>query len=273
MREQKRGRVSIIMGVYNANHDKWIDEAINSIVMQTYPDWELIICDDASSDASLDKLKQWEMNDSRIYVISNIKNMGLAYSLNRCLKEASGEYIARMDIDDTCDSDRIAIQVKYLEEHQGCAFCSTFAKVFDDEGVWATRKRKKTPDVNDFLYSSPFIHAALLARREVYEQVEYSVYRKTKRAEDYDFFMRAYAKGFRGENIAEYLYNIREDAVSFSRRTYVERFWEMKVRWDGFRMLGLLPRGIPYIVKPLIVGLIPKRLLVKMHPTDQIIRT
>lgn len=93
-----RPKISVIMGVYNGA-DR-VDEAIASIRVQTFTDWEFIICDDASTDNTWEKLVEWSKIDSRIVPIRNEKNMKLAATLNKCLEHASGSYIARMDDDD-----------------------------------------------------------------------------------------------------------------------------------------------------------------------------
>ena len=85
--------------------------------------------------------------------------------------------------------------------------------------------------------------------------------RYVKRSEDYDLLMRAYAKGFQGINLPVSLYAIRLDAGTYQRRKYRYRFHECAVKWVGFASMGLMPRGIPYAVKPLIVGLLPVGLL------------
>ena len=91
--------VSIIMGVYNGADA--LSQAIDSIIAQTYTHWELIACDDSSTDDTPKILFDYAKRDSRIVVIHNEKNCGLAASLNHCLKYVRGTYIARMDCDDS----------------------------------------------------------------------------------------------------------------------------------------------------------------------------
>lgn len=96
-------KISIIMGVHNGAHR--FNEAIKSIVEQTYTNWEFVICDDGSSDGSYELLKKYEESDNRFKVIQNNGNKGLPYTLNHCLECCTGEYIARMDDDDYCYPD------------------------------------------------------------------------------------------------------------------------------------------------------------------------
>ena len=92
-------KVSVITGAYNIN-EKYAKKAIDSILAQTFSDFEYIICDDGSDNDTWDILTVIANSDNRIKLIRNDRNMGLAYTLNHCLEYASGEYVARMDMDD-----------------------------------------------------------------------------------------------------------------------------------------------------------------------------
>ena len=88
--------------------------------------------------------------------------------------------------------------------------------------------------------------------------------RETRRCEDYELFMRM-QRSFSGANLDEGLYYFREDKNALARRKYKYRLDEVKIRWRGFKSLGLLPRGLPYVIKPLAVGLIPSPLLKRLR--------
>lgn len=114
----------------------------------------------------------------------------------------------------------------------------------------------------DLLFGPPFIHAAMLMRASVLKDLGgYRICKETLRAEDYDLWMRMYSKGYQGYNLQETLYKICEGKEAYKRRSYKYRFDEAKIRYWGFKNLGLIPKGIPYVIKPLIVGLIPQRIL------------
>ena len=113
---QNKTKVSVIMGFYN--NESTLARAINSILNQTYDKWELIMCDDGSTDYSYSIAKDYfKKYPDRIKLLQNPKNMHLANALNRCLKEASGEYIARMDADDESLPQRFERQVEFLDNH------------------------------------------------------------------------------------------------------------------------------------------------------------
>lgn len=254
-------KISVIMGVYNGAAT--LDQAIQSIVDQSLTDWELIICNDCSTDSTRACIQRWAKQDSRIKYLENQKNLRLAASLNRCLKEASGQYIARMDDDDISYPHRFLQEALFLDTHPEYGFVSSLIDGYDGKrlipGYWA---RKARPQKEDFLSGSQFVHPATMFRRECLEQVGgYRSDRSTRRMEDYDLFMRLYGAGYKGYNIQKpllrYTINPRKDKYRY-------RVDEAVVRWRGFKMLGLLPRGLPYVLKPLAVGLIPKALLMKL---------
>ena len=108
----------------------------------------------------------------------------------------------------------------------------------------------------------PFVHASLMFRREALFSVDgYDESSRVERSEDYDMLLRMYAEGMRGANIAEAVYYIREDEKTFHRRKYRYRLKETAVKLKGFSRLHLMPRGVVYAIKPLVVGLLPTRFL------------
>lgn len=108
--------ISVIMSVYNTNKS-FLAEAIESILNQTYPNFEFIIIDDNSTDGSLSIIEQYMSKDDRIVLIKNKTNIGLTKSLNKGLKLAKGQYIARMDADDVSLPDRFKQQIEYMENN------------------------------------------------------------------------------------------------------------------------------------------------------------
>ena len=115
--------VTVLMSVYNG--DKYLSEAIDSILNQTYSHFEFLIIDDASTDNTSGILDSYAKQDNRVLVIKNRTNIGLTKSLNLGIKEAKGKYIARMDADDISLADRLEKQVVFLEEHLGVVLCGT----------------------------------------------------------------------------------------------------------------------------------------------------
>lgn len=263
--------VSIIMGIYKMiKKENLVKLAIDSILNQTYKDFEFIICDDGSNDGTYEMVQDLIKNDKRVILIKNDENKGLAYSLNHCLSIAKGKYIARMDADDISMPDRLEKQIDFLNEHLEYAMVGCNLLLINDKGIWGKRILAKEPIKKSFLFTSPFCHPAIVIRKEVLDKVNnYKVEKITRRAEDYDLFMRIYANGYKGYNMQEFLYQFREDNDAFKRRSYKYRWDEVQIRYRGFKALNLMPSASLYIIKPLIVGLIPQKILVKLRKMRQ----
>jgi len=125
-------KISVLMSAYN-NAD-YLSQSVNSILNQSFADFELILIDDASSDQSLKIIQDLAFSDSRIKILRNRENLGLTKSLNQGLKIAAGEYIARQDADDLSRPERLAIQCQYLEKHPEIFLCGTSAMLIDEQG-------------------------------------------------------------------------------------------------------------------------------------------
>lgn len=253
--------LSIISGAYNLESCFSFKNSIESILSQSFSDFEFIICDDGSTDGTYEILSEYAKGDERIVLLRNEKNLGLAATLNRCFSVAKGDFIARHDLDDYSAKDRLEKQITYLEAHPDVGMLGTWAYLFDGDGIYDTVKFPLTVTTTDFLFNSPYQHGSVVFRRDVLEKAGgYTVSKATRRTEDYELFMRI-ALFSRGENLSEPLYHFLEDEKTLKRRKYRYRIDEMKVRFSGFRALGLLPKGFFYVIKPLIVGLIPLRVL------------
>lgn len=252
--------VSVIMAAYNA--EETIEAAIRSILLQTHDNFELIICDDASTDNTWCLMRSLADEDSRIRLIRQEKNRGSAVARNRCLLQAQGEYIAIMDADDLCSENRLAVQVSFLERYREVAFVGLLGEVFHNIPGDCSKcyPYVAKPAAKDFLMTLPFVHASLMFRSTAIGR-GYPEERRALRSEDYAFLMERYAAGLRGENTTDAVYYIREDADTFKRRKYRYRLTEVGVKWKGFSALGLMPKGILFAIKPLIVGLLPPKLL------------
>ncbi|GHN40575.1 glycosyltransferase family 2 protein [Lactobacillus delbrueckii] len=257
-------KVSVIMSTYNCKSYKALEKSIRSIVDQTYSDWEFIIYNDGSKDGgkTSDYLKKLGKLDSRIQIIDCPDNHGLAYAKNEMIKVARGKYITAQDDDDVSCPTRLAKEVNFLDNHPEYAFVGTVATVFDTNGTWGHYDLKERPTRKTFLWNSPFLHPSVMFRREILDQVNgYRVAKETLRAEDYDLFFRLYSKGYKGYNIQEDLYEYRIDNDPNKKyRPMSDRIQEAKVRYKGFKSFGMLTKGLPYVIKPILIGLIPQKI-------------
>lgn len=258
-------KVSVIMSVYNAdNYDKLL-ASVQSILNQSFKDFEFIICDDGSTNRETRKfLKMINNLDSRIKVIGYDQNRGLAYSRNQCIKISKGKYIAFQDDDDISDLNRLKKEVIFLDSHMEYSFVGTNANVFDESGVWGEYKNTEIPTKKDFLWNSPFLNPSMMFRTEVLKKINgFRVAKETLRVEDYDLFFRLYAHHYRGYNIQQKLFNYRIEIEKEKNKKYRSmkyRINESKIRYKGYRNLGLTIVGIPFVIKPILIGFIPSRI-------------
>lgn len=251
--------VSVIMPVYNMAEDiQLLKAAVASIKNQTYKEWELIICDDGSTDTTMRAVKQIAGKDARIRVIRNQKNRGAGYARNACIRASAGKYIAVMDADDISEPQRLEKQAAFLDQHPEYALVGCNARMIDSRGIWGERILEENPVKESFLSTLPFVHPSVMLRREVIEELHgYAVTKLTRRVEDYEFLMRLYACGYKGYNMQEMLFSYREDLDSYKKRTYSCRIDESRVRYQGFLKLGILKGNFRYVLKPVFVGMVP----------------
>lgn len=258
MNTSERPLISVIMGTYNPN-EQYLKAAVKSVLAQTVTDFEFIICDDGSAGEFNNILCDIEDMDSRIKLLHNSKNIGLAATLNRCLEVAHGQFIARMDDDDICMPNRFQEQLKFLDINKDYMFVGGCIEYIDDSGkVWGERVVPAFPHKNDFLYNSPYIHPTVMFRREVFDNGDvYSTQKIALRTEDYELWMRLYGHGKFGANIPKKLLQYREGKSGYAKRKRLYRLHEMMVRIIGFYELGILKQGFIYAIKPLLIMMLP----------------
>lgn len=262
----ENGKVSVIMGIYNCQDT--LRESIDSIINQTYNNWELIMCDDMSTDNTYKIAQSYlEKYPNKVKLIQNKKNSGLAFSLNQCLKYVTGEFIARQDGDDLSVKNRFEVQVKFLEENKQYDLVASKMISFDENGVNGLRGVSfDEPKISDLSRSTAFCHATIMAREYVYKELNgYRVNKYTMRCEDVDLWFRFFAKGYKGYNLQEGLYMVRDDLNAYKRRTLKSYLYLMKVNFDGYKMVNMPKKYYVFLIKPILSALIPKTIMKKYH--------
>ena len=261
----KKNKISIIMGIYNCAPT--LSEAIDSIVNQTYDNWELIMCDDGSTDDTYRIAESYRQKyPDKVKLIRNRHNSGLNITLNHCLEYAKGEYIARMDGDDISLPQRFEKEFNFLETHPEYDIVSTPMIYFDESGDFRTGKSNGEPALPDFAKGTPFCHAPCLVRKKAYDAVNgYTVSDNRLRVEDWDLWVRMYENGFRGFNLDEPLYKMRDDRNAYARRKYRYRINEARVSLYAVKHLNLSIKNYIWCLRPLIVGLLPKPIYDYLH--------
>lgn len=250
-------KISVIMGIYNCAST--LQEALDSLYAQTFQDFEIILCDDGSSDNTYKIAIDNAQKHENIVLLQNETNKGLNYTLNRCLSVAKGEYIARMDGDDISLPARFEKEYHFLENHPEYAIVSTTMKYFDEKGVFKVGKiSREEPRLKDFVKGTPFCHAPCMVRRDAYEAVGgYSISDKLLRVEDYHLWIKMYQKGFKGYRMSEALYMMRDDRNAIGRRTFKSRANEAYVKYLACKYLKLPVYSYVYCLRPLVIWLMP----------------
>lgn len=222
----EKPKISVIMPVYNA--EKYLIESINSVLAQTFKDFELIVVYDDSEDNSLSILNSISLNDKRIRVIYG-ENKGLANALNKGIASSKCKYIARMDSDDIALPERLKKQIDYLETNSEVDVLASGLEVFGE----ITEKEKENYNqlfnvelnsknlIENFLETCPIPHPSVMFKKDVI--LKLNGYNETYLcAEDYDLWLRALSKGYRIEKLSEKLIKYRIHKKSKSSFEYGE---------------------------------------------------
>lgn len=196
--------ISVIMSVYNG--EEYLIEAIESIINQTFKDWELIVINDCSADATGEILSEFESRDKRIKVYTNEVNLRLPASLNKALSLCSGKYIARMDSDDICLPERLEKQYLFMEKHPDTALSSCRFMTLKN-GVYAPGGAGGRCD-NDalcamLLVANPILHPGVIAKASVMKKLKYD--ETLTCTEDLELWTRMAMKNEKMQILPEYL--------------------------------------------------------------------
>lgn len=220
--------ISVIMSTYKED-EKLLRESIESILNQTYKDFEyIIILDYPDNDVHKSVIEEYASKDHRIQFYINEKNIGLTDSLNRGLSLCHGEYIARMDADDISLPDRLERQMEYLEKNH-YDLIGGITEMINENGTLLYSIKSVPTDpkkINKALrYSQCIAHPTWLGRKEVFEKN--AGYRHMPLCEDYDFTLRAVLNGFVISNLNEPVLKYRMTSNSISRSNLFEQYLYM----------------------------------------------
>ena len=225
-------KISVLMPVYNG--EQFLDKSINSILNQTFNNFEYIIINDGSMDDSLKIIESYE--DSRIKIINFPKNMGISAALNNGLNVAKGDYIARQDQDDISHPERFMLQVEYLKNNDVDLVDANF--IFIDENdhyIQDYEKRYFNPEETlSHLFFYELVHASIMCKRLIF--TKYNIQYRKRPTEDYDLFIRLAKAGMRAGRLDKKLikqrkhpgsmcgsdwYNIKKD-IDLMRNEFVQ---------------------------------------------------
>jgi glycosyltransferase involved in cell wall biosynthesis len=230
--------VSVLMPFYNAGSD--FKTALQSILNQTYTNWELLLCDDASTDDSLEVARS--IRDERVIVWSSGKNKGLAGRLNECIDRARGQFIARMDSDDVSYPERFRSQVEFLQSHPEIDLVGCNMLICGEDG--APLGKRSLPLEHEQIIAHPVVgfpmaHPTWMARGEWYRHYRYDP--SAIRFEDAELLYRSH-KSSRFANLPDLLYGYRELRGGFRKRVksrigrvrYLNSRHDAAGRWNAY---------------------------------------
>jgi glycosyltransferase involved in cell wall biosynthesis len=180
-------KLTIGVPIYNA--ERYIENALTSIMNQTLKDWICVIIDDGSVDGSIEIVKKLIKNDHRFKLIVDEQNIGLSSRLNQIASLSETKYLARMDADDIMTYDRLAVQLEHLESDESIDVVGSAAYIIDvDNRVRAIRSGQTNFDVWTALRGNLFIHPTVMGKTQWFQNNPYNTHRK--RSEDYDLWSR-----------------------------------------------------------------------------------
>ncbi len=227
-------KISVVMSVYNG--DKYIKQAIDSILIQSYKNFELIIVDDGSTDRTVNIIENY--SDERIKLYKLKENKGVGYASRYAVEKAEGKYIAKADSDDIYHIDRLLLQKQFLDINKEIALVDAQIVFFAEKGLENSerfiflqseaRRRNKiilSKDIKESLYHGPCItHSSIMIRKEVLKQFNYRDFRI---AEDYDLYFRLNEAGYKMQKIEKILTEVRVSSLSITASTERKEKYEV----------------------------------------------
>jgi glycosyltransferase involved in cell wall biosynthesis len=248
-------KVSVVMSVYNS--EKYLRESVNSVLNQSFTDFEFVIINDGSTDGTREILESY--NDPRIILIHQ-ENMGLTKSLNKGITLARGEYIARQDADDISMLERLEKQLEFLEKNKNVALLGTAAQIIYNRGILlkTTINPCDYASIKNLLKNTNcFIHGSVMFKREVF--FELGGYREFfLTSQDYDLWLR-FAEKFEVANLLIPLYKFRfnQQSISFKKAIVSQRKMALfakklaKAREKGYSETSLIKELNDFLKSPL----------------------
>lgn len=229
--------VSVLMSVHNG--ERFLREAVESILSQTFTDFEFIIVDDGSTDRSAEIVESY--TDARVRLLHNDRNLGLSQSLNRGLQEVVGRYVARMDADDISLPERFERQITFMDQHPEVGACGTWAKDIDSAGAIVAERRTPFGKRLDCYYwiPSPIIHPSAMIRTELLKELKYN---DVRYAQDFNLWLRIVKAGFKLSNLTEFLFLYRVHPMSISESKLDA---QLRSSYESFRG-HISPRDITF---------------------------
>lgn len=246
------------MSAYNC--EKFLRQSLDSLLQQTFEDFELILFDDASIDGTKEIIAEYASKDKRIIPVYNEKNKGLTENLNKGISLSEGAYIARMDADDIALLSRLEKQVKFLDTHPEIDILGAAAIDIDEDGN--PLQLRNSPIAHKDIVAllpkaNPMTHSTVIFRKSQLQKINFynTTYRTTQ---DYEMWFRAVGKGLTFHNLEEVLLQYRMDNNYHKRKSLQYRFYDCKLRLQCYRHIRLPYYRYYYALIPILLGLMPE---------------
>lgn len=260
--------ISIIMSVYNSQ--KFLVESIESVINQTYRNFEFLIVDDASTDNSNTILRTYRGLDPRIQLWENTSNIGLTKNLNFLISKCKGKFIARMDADDVCMDNRLQKQIDlFLKLGDEVVLIGSNAEVIDSYGVPIGLRRmpRKANDISRLVkYYNTINHPTVMIRHEVLRAFRYN--EKFRTSQDWDLWMRLTIAGHKCYNIQENLVQYRANSTYFRRKRFSYRMNEIVIKYYNVNLFKGPHDFIISILYTLMLAILPPRVQLMLKKLD-----
>lgn len=215
--------VSVIIPCYNA--EAYLESALNSILRQSYKNIEIVLIDDGSTDNSHKIYQEIQSKDPRVKVFKNESNLGLIATLNRGIKLAKGELIARMDADDISEKKRIEKQQLYLKNNSTVSLVGTSAIQIDSNSKPLTAIDETYLEANTIkisaYFSQPLVHGSIMAKREIFETYTYD--KDYIHSEDFELWLRMVHDGVEIANLSDKAYFYRQNESGVSKQNEAQQ--------------------------------------------------
>ncbi len=263
----KNPLVSVIMATFN-EPEKYIKDAIESILNQTFSNFEFIIIDDSTNPDTINAINTYK-SDSRVIILRAETRMGFVRSLNEGLKVAKGQYIARMDADDISLKNRLAIQIEYLDSHKKIDVLGGNMQIINESGIIVSQRNYPNNKLLLYfstIFRSPVAHPTVMFRRSIIDnQLFYN--EDFLKAEDLDFWFRLRNKGFTIANLSCNLLSFRISGDLAKKRSIEHFSYSYRARYNNFSWKHFYV-DIPSIIVTKLYLLVPEKIISLLYSIE-----
>ncbi|MCK5096267.1 MAG: glycosyltransferase [Candidatus Pacebacteria bacterium] len=264
LKVEKALKVSVIMSVFSES-ERQLRRSIDSILEQTFTDFEFIIILDNPLNTKAKKiLDEYVEKDKRILFLTNKKNIGLAFSLNKGTEQARGVYIARQDADDRSLPKRLEIQVRYLEDHSNIDVVGTALRYIEEGSDKILFDRYYEKNISHIIKrESPLAHPTVVVKKSIFSN--FGKYEDVRYCEDYDLWIRWFLKGVRITNIPSVLYLYYQNTTSVKKTKARQQLFQTILL--QFRYRRLLVYTLPdyvFLFGAALLCMLPCKVILKL---------